>query len=88
VETRAAVSVCPVSDLLVLMALRTGTAVTGAGFMATAAGLQRPYWAMASAGAVLGQGTYASGAAQRGTQRVGGTMIGTLLGSCAIYARS
>jgi hypothetical protein len=65
-------------------ALRIGIGVTAAGLVATALGLQSPYWAATTAVGVQ-LGTDARATRARGLQRATGTVLGVLVAGAVIW---
>ncbi|MDQ0578082.1 FUSC family protein [Streptomyces rishiriensis] len=83
---RLAVAFNPAGSPFVLMALRSAGAVATAGAVSILLGLERPYWAMATAAAVLSRGNQTSTAANRALQRLLGTLAGCLLAALLLMA--
>ncbi|MFJ9025954.1 FUSC family protein [Streptomyces sp. NPDC102259] len=83
---RLAVAFNPAGSPFVVMALRSAGAVASAGSVSILLGLERPYWAMATAAAVLSRGNQTSTAANRALQRLLGTLAGCLLAALLLLA--
>ncbi|MBZ9645031.1 FUSC family protein [Streptomyces sp. PSKA30] len=74
----------PAGSPFVFMAVRSAGAVAAAGSAAVIAGLERPYWAMVTAAAVLNRGNQSGTATGRAAQLLLGTLVGCLLAAALV----